>query len=356
MKVLLISNMYPASDDPSYGVFVKNFESEMIVKGIKFTKAVIKGKGKGLFDKIKKYMLFIYDVYASMCKGDVDLIYVHYISHSLVPLLPIMPFMKKPLVINVHGSDLLSKKLFSRLILTLNYFSIKKSSMVVVPSNYFKDIIYRKYNHSNIVVSPSGGIDLSVFHQFKQNRSDFKGLYLGYVSRIEEQKGWMVFLRSLVILKELAPNLIFKADMVGGGSQEILLRSTVSELGLESNVNYLGAKSQNELAELFNKFDVFVFPTMFNESLGLVGIESMACGTVVIGSRIGGLTTYIEHGVNGYLFEPGNAQELASTYLKYNALNAQNKIIMESKALETAQIYKKEIVGEELAEKLYALV
>lgn len=51
--------------------------------------------------------------------------------------------------------------------------------------------------------------------------------------------------------------------------------------------------------------DLFVFPTQLEESLGLVGLEAMACGVPVIGSCIGGLTDYIEEGTNGFFSSRG---------------------------------------------------
>ena len=355
MKILLISNMYPSSANASYGVFVRNFEEDMLKRGVTFRKAIIKGKGKNTFDKLKKYFRFFLDIYTLVYKKDINLIYVHYISHSLLPLFPIAPFLKKPLVINAHGGDLLPKKLLSRMILAINYYTIKNSSMIVVPSEFFRNIIVDKYNHSNVIISPSGGVDSSLFYLRKNKCFDPLALVLGYVSRIDEGKGWGIFLNSLVILRGANPELNIKAVMVGGGAQEFLVQDVIKNLGLELIVSYLGPKPQNELPEILNNIDLFVFPTMLAESLGLVGLESMACGTPVAGSRVGGLTSYIDDGVNGFLFDPGDAEQLASVYSKYNALDEVEKRRISSNAIESAKLYDKDIVGEKLSKKLYSL-
>ena len=347
--------MYPSSADSSYGTFVRNFELDMLKRGAFFRKAVIKGKGKNNCDKLKKYFFLFVDIYARVYKKDINLIYVHYISHSLLPLFPIAPFLKKKLVINAHGSDLLPQKLLSKIILAINYYTIKKSSMIVVPSEFFRNIIVEKYNHSNVIVSPSGGVDLSLFYLRKKKCFDRLPLVLGYVSRIDEGKGWDVFLNSLAILRDTKPALSIKAVMVGGGVQESLVHGVVKNLGLESIVSYLGPKPQNELPEILNNIDLFVFPTTLTESLGLVGIESMACGAPVAGSRVGGLTSYIDDGVNGFLFDSGDAEQLASVYSRYNALGEVEKRRISSNAIETAKFYDKDIVGEKLYEKLHSL-
>jgi len=86
MKILLISNMYPSKDHPFYGIFVKNFENQLIAEGFEFEKAVIKGRGKTKIEKLKKYFKFFIDVFRALKGDNYDLIYVHYAEHSLIPL------------------------------------------------------------------------------------------------------------------------------------------------------------------------------------------------------------------------------------------------------------------------------
>ena len=71
--------------------------------------------------------------------------------------------------------------------------------------------------------------------------------------------------------------------------------------------------SQQELNIFYNLADAFIFPSR-DEPLGLVGIESIAAGTPVIGSDIGGIKEYINEN-NGILFNPNKPTEL-TTILK----------------------------------------
>jgi glycosyltransferase involved in cell wall biosynthesis len=65
------------------------------------------------------------------------------------------------------------------------------------------------------------------------------------------------------------------------------------------------------LASLYAAADVFVLPSV-SEALGQVGLEALACGTPVVGSRVGGIPDYVLEGKTGLLVEPGNAAELAA--------------------------------------------
>jgi glycosyltransferase involved in cell wall biosynthesis len=65
----------------------------------------------------------------------------------------------------------------------------------------------------------------------------------------------------------------------------------------------------NRLAEIYSAADVHVLPSLA-EALGQVGLEAMACGTPVVGSRVGGVPDYVLDGRTGLLFEAGNADDL----------------------------------------------
>lgn len=92
------------------------------------------------------------------------------------------------------------------------------------------------------------------------------------------------------------------------------------------------------------------------ESLGLVGLEAMACEVPVIGSYIGGLKDYIKDKENGFFFTPGNAEELSNKIELYLSLSSSEKQKMTEAAKRKAQRYASEIVGRELYAQLLRLI
>ncbi len=131
----------------------------------------------------------------------------------------------------------------------------------------------------------------------------------------------------------------------------------IIDLGLAADVSYIGPVRQTELPAVYRSFDVFVFPTVrAAESLGLVGLEAMACGVPVIGSNTGGLTGYISHGENGFLFEPGNVKELADRIVMFCNLARSERQALSQQAIRTARSYDSVAAYDGLAKVLREVV
>src|SRR5207253_2374629 len=81
-------------------------------------------------------------------------------------------------------------------------------------------------------------------------------------------------------------------------------------LGLTDSVRFLGAQPQERLRLFYAASDATVMPSYY-ESFGMVALEAMACGSPVIASRVGGLTTTVRDGVTGFLVPDGDATAFA---------------------------------------------
>ena len=353
VRVLLISNMYPSERHRTYGIFVKNFVDQMEGEGFEIEKVVIEGAGRGIMEKLRKYWRFIHDVLVHLRGVEFDMIYVHYMGHSLLPFLLPGSKTKKPLVINAHGGDVIPIKLTEKIVQVLVSSVIRRADLVVVPSRYFRRRTVERFeiNERRICISPSGGIDLGRFRPLIYERPRGRALTIGYVSRIDKGKGWDTFLLALRALVYDEGKDIF-GIMVGGGGQEGDLKEMIMQQGLEGRVHFVGAIEQNCLSDYFHKMDIFVFPTVLEESLGLVGLEAMACGLPVVGSDIGALAEYIKGGYNGELYEPGNDVELKQVLLKMIAMDDVSRESYRLHALETAKEYDSKRVSSALGNRL----
>lgn len=100
-------------------------------------------------------------------------------------------------------------------------------------------------------------------------------------------------------------------NIIGEGSMKSKLEAKVAEIGASDKIHLLGRMPRENIIPVLDKSDVFILISR-QEVFGLVYIEAMARGCIVIASRGEGMEGVINDGVNGFLCEAGNADELTS--------------------------------------------
>jgi len=92
-----------------------------------------------------------------------------------------------------------------------------------------------------------------------------------------------------------------------------------------------GAVPRNDLVNYFSYADICCFPSWF-DTVGLVCLEAMACGGIVIGSRNSGMAEVIRDGVDGFIVEPKNPKILAECLKKVIGLSDAKKLEIKNQA------------------------
>ena len=342
MKLLVVSNMFPSKAAPGYGTFVQNFCHQLEDLGIGYDLAVMK-KSSGKLGKIASYVTFYAKSFLCSLFGRYDAVYVHYTSHSSAGVLLARKFRKFTVFSNCHGSDVIPQNARQEKMQKNTRAILSCSEKVIVPSEYFRQVVTEKYGipAEKVYVCASGGVDDKLFIPARTPEDTFT---IGFVSRLIPGKGWDVLLDACAKLPD--PN--FRLLMVGGGEQMEDVKNRLSELGLTDRAEVTGAKPQKELPKLLNRMDVFVFPTELSESLGLVAIEAMACGTPVIVSDHAAPGYYVRQGENGYKFPVGDAEKLAEAITALRNLSPEDRAKLADGALVTARDYTRERVTQVL--------
>ena len=355
MKILLISNMYPSKKDKTYGTFVKMFKEgiEHNANDIIFNCCFIRGRSNNLIVKVCKYSIFYITIIYKALFTKYDFIYNHQITHSAPALRICRYFRKFKLVMNIHGGDIVTIDKTSKKLLNFAIPLLVNSNLIVVPSDYFKNVVLNKIpgiSLSQLFVSASGGVDKNIFTCLNSHISSTSTIV--YVSRIDTGKGWNVLIDAILELRLSGDFAGKRVLFVGYGEQAEMLNEKINDLDLSDCCDYLGPKTHRELSELYNQADIMIFPTMLYESLGLVGIEAMACGCPVIGSDIGCLPEYIKEGITGFLFEPGNSHELAERIVDFYKLTEKQRNTMRLEAIRYVDKYESRKISQALINKI----
>jgi glycosyltransferase involved in cell wall biosynthesis len=152
-----------------------------------------------------------------------------------------------------------------------------------------------------------GGVDIARFHPNGAERER----QVVYVGRLLPHKGIDVLIRAL---PDRTPCRIF------GRAYDPAYRAQLQQLAVGKNVVFNEAASDHDIAEAYRRARVAVLPSVYHSSdgrfhpwselLGLTILESMACGTPVVASRVGGIPEILQDGQTGYLVEPGDVEQL----------------------------------------------
>lgn len=130
-----------------------------------------------------------------------------------------------------------------------------------------------------------------------------------FVGRLVSEKGLDILLHALAILRsrQLFPHL----TIVGAGPELASTENLARQLGLGEQIDFAGAKRGPGLASILRQHKILVVPSRYAEPFGVVALEGIASGCVVVGSSGGGLPEAI--GPCGVTFPNGDASALAAT-------------------------------------------
>jgi len=173
--------------------------------------------------------------------------------------------------------------------------SYEKVDLFLSPSKFLADLVAEYRIDTGRIKVLHNGIAIN---EYKPSEAD--GGYAVYFGRISREKGVETLLQAHRLLSNK-----FHLKIIGTGPlmEELAQRY--------SGVEFTGYKAGEELKELIKRASFVVVPSEWYENCSMAVLESMAFGKPVIGSRIGGIPEQIEDGKTGFLYEMGNAEELA---------------------------------------------
>jgi Glycosyltransferase len=326
----------------------------------------------GFFQKLKNSFSFFYNRNAKrkieqlIKEQKPDIAHIHLLFNGIsVSILPVLKKYNIPIVMSVHDYRLIcpaylfldgnnqlcerchqgsylnciinkchNKNRFTSAMLTMDmyfrnlFFPIAKYiDQFIFVSNftYSKHVSYNSVYAQKGIVLPNF-IDCNNILP-EQNKTPKKERYYLYYGRLSREKG-------LLTLIKAAEKLKIQLRVVGTGN--------LFEKGKEidvPNIQFLGFKSGIELYELIQNAYFVIVPSECYETFGLTVVEPQVFGTPIIASKIGAIPELIEDDKTGFLFEPGDVDDLSQTIEKANLLTEEEYIRMSNASKKKSQFY-----------------
>jgi len=175
---------------------------------------------------------------------------------------------------------------------------------VTTPTRRAADFLEKTVGVSG-VIPISCGIDRSQYTPVIGPREKNRIVFVG---RLTAEKQVEVILHAMT---KLDPALETTFDIVGGGDQRKNLENLTAKLGLADRVTFHGRTTDEELRALLSRASVFAIASIA-ELQSIATMEAMASALPIVAADAVALPHLVHDGENGYLFEPGNVDELAA--------------------------------------------
>lgn len=200
---------------------------------------------------------------------------------------------------------------------------VKNCQQIIVSTSLGRDELIHYYGASpyRIRIIPCG-VNLDLFRPIDQERARRRLNLNGedvllFVGRLVPIKGLDRLLMAISYLERKRP---MKLLVIGGDEQNPIprenLRNLTKELGISDHVTFFGFVDHEELPWFYSVADVCVIPS-FHESFGLVALESLACGTPVIATKVGVMESVIRSSHNGYVVDDNTPVLLAGKIVRF---------------------------------------
>ncbi len=248
---------------------------------------------------------------ASMFHNDrIDIIHTHTYFSNTIGRIAAKIAGVKGIVTHVHSTywEYSWRNLFvERFLSTL-------TDVIICCSNAVKDFVvnHEGVNEQKVVTiyngvnkAERGGKCTRIAQELGIRDSDIVIITIG---SLYPNKGHDILLEALA--RDECRQAEVKCLIVGNGPMKDNLKYLVDDLGIESNVIFAGLRE--DIGDLLSVSDIFVLPSLKREGLGSAILEAMSAGLPVVASNIGGIPEVVIDTETGYLFNPGDVNELAA--------------------------------------------
>lgn len=273
--------------------------------------------------RVPTYPLFDYPPYESALastlvdvvkNNSIDLLHVHYaIPHATSAYLAKQILAKEgkyvPVITTLHGTDITlvgRDKTYAPVVA----FSINQSDAITAVSNNLKQETYNTFSIEKDIEVIYNFVDVKRFSKkpidaFRQVIAPNNERIVLHASNFRKIKRIGDVIKIFKGLNEVIPSRLL---LVGDGPERPAAEELCRALDLCDDIRFLG--KQQDMEDIFAISDLFLLPSEY-ESFGLSALEAMAGGAPVVTTNVGGLPEIIEQGINGFMANVGDTEQMA---------------------------------------------
>ena len=225
-----------------------------------------------------------------------DVIHAHDMRASFVAA---MACGKIPLISHIHNNNFDSRGISPKSIAYL-FAAIKAKHIFWVSQNSFEGYCFHQFfgKKSSVLVNI---IDMEALNKKKDQDQNEYFYDVAYVGRLSPEKNPLRLMDVCANVLKCLPDVNFA--VVGTGELEDETKRRCEELGIQSNVHFLGFQS-NPL-KILHEAKVMVM-TSNTEGIPMCALEAMALGVPIVSTPVGGMVNLVDDGDNGYLRNDAN--------------------------------------------------
>lgn len=259
-----------------------------------------------------------------------DILHVHGCSwFGFLPVLmgvTVGRLLNKRVIVTYHGGAL--EEFYHKWGFLVRPF-LNCANKISVPSTYLQDA-FKRFDF-NVSVLPNV-LDIKYFEFFERRKIKPNLLIVKHLKRVYNIE---MGIKALSIVRKHFPEA--KLKIAGCGPLESELKSLACELKIAKFVVFLGKIDHRRITEVYSESDILLNCSKV-ESFGMVLLEAMASGLPVVSTNVGGVSSVIRDGVNGFLVESDNYIEMAEKLL-YLLRNPEKAFEISKRGKEAAREY-----------------
>jgi glycosyltransferase involved in cell wall biosynthesis len=314
LRVLIITNLFPDARMPAFGTFVAGHAEALRHAGAEVEIIAITGVPAQTAIFRKYASLSIRTVTRSLSalvrRRRPQVVEAHVAYPTAILAWIAARMLRARLVVFLHGSDvtgdgadgvlrLVARSQFHR---RLAGAIFRRADLLVANSAFIRAELAARFKvDSARVVVWSPGID---YQRFAAPASDARRSGILFVGRLARGKGVLELLQAVAALDEK-----IALRFVGSGPERASLEREAIRLGVAASFD--GALAPDAVARAMHEARVLAMPSTYPEGLGLVALEAMAAGAIVVASAVGGLGESVIDGETGLLVPAGDVPALA---------------------------------------------